>query len=358
MRDDINFLTPFKKNTACKTFIIAEAGVHHSCSLSVAKRLIDAAADAGADVIKFQTYKANTLVTEWAPQYWLSSDESHATQFECFSQRDKFGFEEYGELSEYAQHKDIIFCSTPFDLQAVEWLEEIDVPFWKIASGDIDNFPLLEQVANTRKPILLSTGASNFSEINETIEFLKSKGVKELALLHCNLAYPTPNEEANLLRIIALQRRFPCHLIGYSDHTIPDQAVTIPVVAVALGAQIIEKHFTLDRSLPEDDHYHSVNPAMLRTMIQGIKIAEEAIHSNTEITKSESPARQYARRSLVAINDIPKGSILNLSMVSPKRPAGGITPARINQVLGCRTKKPVKKDEQIQWEFLERNPTL
>jgi N-acetylneuraminate synthase len=348
-----NFLSPFKKNASCKAFIIAEAGVHHACDINMAKRLIEAAADAGADAIKFQTYKADSLVTRWAPQYWSAQNKNDKTQYECFSKRDRFEFKDYKILNEHAKNKNILFCSTPFDSQAVRWLNDLDVPFWKVASGDIDNFILLAEIAKTNKPILLSTGASFFREITHSIEFLRSKGVKDLALLHCNLAYPTPDEEANLRRISDLKKQFPETLIGYSDHTIPDSGVTIPVAAAALGAEVIEKHFTLDRQAREDDHYHSVDSEMLACMIKRIALVEKATQLDTELTESEMPARKNARRSLVAAQTIERGTVITKSMIIPKRPGDGISPSKMDEILGRTASKTIKEDTQILLSSLE-----
>lgn len=349
-----NFLQRFKKNNPCKTLVIAEAGVHHGCNIETGKRIIDAAAKASADVIKFQTYKADTLVTQWAPTYWQIPDENRKiTQFDCFKERDHFDFEDYQALNMYALEKGIIFSSTPFDIQAVHWLEKLNIPFWKIASGDINNFPLLEEVAKTKKPILLSTGASYFNEIRETVDFLQSKGIRDLALLHCNLAYPTLNNEANLSRIIELKKAFPELIIGYSDHTIPNGTITIPVLAVAFGAKIIEKHFTLDRTILEDDHYHSLDPYLLEEMIKEIKIAEDATGNFREITDSEIPARNNARRSIVASRFISKGDIITDELIMPKRPGGGISPSQMSKVLGRKANRAIEKDQQIHLDFLE-----
>jgi len=350
-----NFLNSFKKNSACKTYIIAEAGVHHRCNLSEAKRIIDAAAWAGADAIKFQTYKAEMLVTNWAEKYWADEkDEDKGTQYDYFKKRDLFNYNDYLELKYYCEKANIVFLSTPFDEQSVHWLNEIEVPFWKIASADIDNFPLLKTIANTKKPIVISTGASYFKEIKETITFLINNNVdiKNIALLHCNLSYPTPDEQANLLRITELYRQFPDMIIGYSDHTIPDDSVTIPSVAVSLGAKIIEKHFTLDRTLPEDDHYHSVDPLLLFHMIKQIQLVEKSIAINKEITESEMEARQKARRSIVANDNITKGTILTERLIECKRPGGGISPSQINKLIGNKVNKNIKKDKQLRWDDL------
>jgi len=346
-----NFITLYKKNNFCKTFIIAEAGVHHNCSIDLAKKIIDAAANAGADAIKFQTYKSETLVTSWAPIYWKQKDQ--LTQFQYFKKRDKFNFEDYECLNNYARQKNITFCSTPFDDESVTWLEKLNVPFWKIASGDIDNYPLLEKVARTNKPVIISTGASFFNEIKETVHYLQSKNVNKIALLHCNLAYPTPDSEANLLRITKLKSLFPDLLIGYSDHTIPDNQSTIPVLAVALGAKIIEKHFTLNREIPEDDHLHSVDPILLECMIKKIKIAEDATEDYVEMTKSEKPARKNARRSLVAKKIIIEGTVLEKNMIIAKRPGGGISPSKIDTIMGKKAITKIPEDSQILLDDLE-----
>lgn len=355
MNTRAHFLNKFSGRNSCETFIIAEAGVHHGCSIDTAKVLIEAAAEAGADAIKFQTYKANTLVTCWAPKYWQEEENlQKETQFDYFQKRDKLEFNDYREIFDHAVSIGITFCSTPFDRQSVMWLNKLDIPFWKVASADLDNYPLLEEIAKTKKPVLLSTGASYFSEINDTVAFLKSKGVEELALLHCNLSYPTPDNQSNLLRIVKLKSLFPELPIGYSDHTIPDENVTIPAMAVALGAGIIEKHFTLNRMAPGDDHCHAVDPTLLRRMITSIKLAEEATSTLEEITVSERPARQYARRSLVSATDIPEGTIITENMIIPKRPAGGISPSKMDMILGRRLKTNVKKDCLITWDLLEQ----
>ncbi len=349
-----DFLERHKKNVSCRTFVIADAGVHHGCDLETARQLIVAAAHAGADAIKFQTYKADTLVTRWAPTYWQMAEAGGpATQFEYFESRDRFGFDEYRMLRDYAFAHDIVFCSTPFGVEAVDWLERLDVPFWKIASADLDNYPLLEAVARTGRPILLSTGASYFREVRETVHYLESLGVSQLALLHCNLAYPTPVDQANLGRIPALIDAFPGTPIGYSDHTMPAPDVMLPALAVALGACLVEKHFTLDRGLPNEDHAHSVDAALLRAMVTSIAAAEAATSLDLELTPSEWPARTHARRSLVARGAVAAGSVLTADTIAPKRPGGGISPAHYRSVVGRRARVDIPGDSQIGWEMLE-----
>lgn len=354
MNGPANFLEKFKVNRACRTFIIAEAGVHHRGSPAQARELIDAAAGAGADAVKFQTYKAESLVTRWAPKYWkLAGDDGSESQQDYFAKRGGFGPDQYLALADHARKKRIHFCSTPFDEAAVRWLHAADVPFWKVASGDIDNFPLLAAIARTGKPVILSTGASYFREVQAAVDFLQTRGTKDLALLHCTLAYPTPDTQANLPRIQELKKRFPGIVIGYSDHTVPDDNATVPVLAVALGAQIVEKHFTLDRRLAEDDHYHSVDPRLLAQMIRQIKSAEAAVSLCREITDCEWPARENARRSLVAAENLTPGARLTPDLVAAKRPGGGISPARFEDVIGKKTRTALQDDQQISWKDLE-----
>lgn len=354
MTSSLSFLERLGKNNPCRTFVIAEAGVHHNGSLKKACALIDAAAGSGADAIKFQTYRAETLVTHWAPKYWQpAGDDAEESQQAFFKRRGRLDRDAYRTLATRAREKGIHFCSTPFDEEAVRWLHEAGVPFWKIASGDIDNFPLLAVVAKTGKPVILSTGASYFQEIEASVNFLRSRGVVDLALLHCTLAYPTPDDQANLGRIQALKERFPGMPVGYSDHTVPAEAATVPVLAAALGARIVEKHFTLDRSLPEDDHYHSVDPELLALMVRQIQTAEKAASLNLEITEAEGPARANARRSLVAAHPLAPGTLLTEERVSAKRPGGGISPARFREVAGRTLKNALALDQQIRWEDLE-----
>lgn len=325
-------------------FIIAEAGVHHNCSLPTAFSLVDEAVASGADAIKFQTYKADKLVTTWAARYW-DCGEKQGTQFDTFKQRDKFNFNDYKAIAEYCKEKGIVFLSTPFDEQSVEWMRALDIPLYKIASADLTHYPLLKKIADTGKPILLSTGASDHTEINEAIKFLHSCGASQIALLHCSLCYPTPNDHANLRRITGLQKQFPECVIGYSDHTIPDETVSVLISAVALGADIIETHFTLDRSLPEDDHYHALDAKLLRRLVDASGIVYAALGvSEIRIDECEIPARLNARRSIVAAQRILAGTVISEDLLAYKRPGTGISPNKLRTVLGKRVIEDIPAD--------------
>ena len=328
-------------------FIIAEAGVHHNCSLEKAFALVDAAVLAGADAIKFQTYKAEKLVTTWAPRYW-NCGENPGTQFDTFKKRDKFGFTEYQQIAKYCMDKGIVFLSTPFDEEAVEWLEKLDMPMYKVASADITHFPMLKKIAQTGKPVLLSVGASELYEIQDTIAWLKLHGAQDIALLHCCLSYPTPYEQANLQKISGLRAAFPEMVIGYSDHTIPDDGISVLLGAVALGASIIETHFTLDRLLPEDDHYHAVDQLLLKRFVDGAKILTQALGADEIVVHPcEQAARANARRSIVAKACISAGTIINDQHLDFKRPGTGVSPVMVEDILGKRVIHDVAADGLI-----------
>jgi sialic acid synthase SpsE len=335
------------------TFIVAEAGVNHKGSLERARQMIWEAAGAGADAIKFQSYKAETLVTRWAPRYW-QDDEPSGTQYAIFKQSDAFGEQEFATLYQECERVGICFLSTPFDLRFVDLLDEMGMPAFKVASADITNHPMLRRIAAKGKPVLVSTGASTAEEIRAAVQVIHSEGNDQIVLLHCVLSYPTPDEQANLLRIPALGRAFPDCIVGLSDHTIPDASVTVPVAAVALGAAVVEKHFTLNRSWPGDDHYLSVDPPLLSTMVKNIRIVEAALGSpELGVLPVEEPARQYARRSIVAAQDIPAGTRLSQDMLIMKRPGTGIPPSQMDRVVGRVTKTTVREDEALAWGMLE-----
>jgi len=330
-------------------FIIAEAGVHHRNSIALAKRLVLEAAVAGADAVKFQTYSAARLAARWAPLYW---SDSQTTQYDVFSTRSLLSRDDYAELFAYADDVGITLLSTPFDDDAAEMLLDLGMPAYKIASADITNQPLLERVASFGVPVLLSTGASKFDEIARAVSVFARASVP-LALLHCSLAYPTLVASANLGRLVRLAEEFPdCH-IGYSDHTRPSESLIPCSAAVALGACIVEKHFTLNTALPGDDHYHAVDPVGLRRLVEECHAAYAATRYLGEMTDEELPARQHARRSIVAARDIPAGTALGLQHVDFKRPGTGLPPYRLAEVTGRRLKVDVGYDEQIELNQLE-----
>jgi len=337
----------------CPCYIIAEAGVNHKCDLRTALAMVEKAKRAGADAIKFQTYKADTLVTRWAPRYWQDPEPS-GSQYAIFRQSDHFGPEEYRKLAEACLEHDIHFISTPFDLPSVDLLDSLGVPAFKIASADITNRPLVEKIGRLGKPVFVSTGAANLAEIAAALGWLRAVGNERVMLLHCVLSYPTPIEHASLARIPMLQQRFPDYCIGLSDHTIPDDCVTVTTAAVALGAKALEKHFTLGRDLPGDDHYLSLDPTLLARTVEKVRLVEQALGAPyDEPLECELPARLNARRSIVAALDIPAGTRLEPEHLIMKRPGTGISPAESGQVLGKVTTRPFAADSLIEWESLK-----
>ena len=341
-----------------RPFIIAEAGVNYYeiakekniALIEAAKLMIKEAADAGADAIKFQTYKAEKIASKYSPAYWDTTKETTKSQYELFKKYDRFGKEEYKELAKYAKEKNIIFMSTPFDKEAVDFLDEL-MPVFKISSSDITNIPFIRYIARKQKPIFLSTGASTIDEIKDAVNAIEKEGNNQIVIMHCILNYPTKYEDANLGMIQDLKKIFPDYLIGYSDHTLPDSCMVVLTTAVLLGARVIEKHFTLDKTLPGNDHYHSMDPQDLRTVVKNFRLLEKIIGKRKkEPLESELPARKYARRSIVAKVNIPKDTKIREDMITFKRPGTGIAPKFVDKVIGKKTKKDIKKDMVIKWE--------
>lgn len=330
-------------------FVIAEAGVHHGNSVELAKDYIRAAHGAGAQAIKFQTYKASRLTTRWAPAYWDAGPAK--TQHEVFAERDKLLESDYRDLFAYAADVGIVMMSTPFDDESAAMLDRMGMPAFKIASADLTNWPLLRVVAELGKPMILSTGASRLDEVRVVVDRLSPYGVP-LALLHCTLAYPTPLEAANLLRITELGRAFGELLIGYSDHTQPKDSELACPLSVALGARIVEKHFTLDPELPGDDHYHAVDPEGLARLVKGCRDAWRMTARYEELTEVEAAARERARRSIVAARRIERGEVLGPDNIDFKRPGTGVSPMAVDEVLGRTAKRVFEADELIRVEDL------
>ena len=261
-------------NQNSNPYIIAEIGVNHGGSIDLARTLIDLAKEGGADAAKFQTYKANTLASKNSPSYWDTSKEKTNSQYELFSKYDSFGEKEFELLYLHCKENNIEFISTPFDHYSVDYLNNF-MPFFKISSSDITNIPLLKHIANKNKPIILSTGASNLEEIDFAIKNIESCGNNNLALLHCILNYPTPDKDANLNMISFMRNYYKSKIIGYSDHTLPDMNMRVLTSAYLLGAVIIEKHFTYDKNLPGNDHYHAMDLNDLKNFKKQIKFINE-----------------------------------------------------------------------------------
>ena len=334
-------------------YFIAEAGVNHEGSLKEAKKLIQAAKAGGADAIKFQTYKANKIASKNSPYYWNLKKEITRSQFELFSKYDAFNESDYRALYKYCRKKKIEFMSTPFDVDAVHFLNPF-LNVFKISSSDITNFPLIEAICKKKKPIILSTGASNLKEIKEALKLI-TKSVKKVLLMHCILNYPTENKNANLNMIQSLKKEFPDCIIGYSDHTLPSKDMQNLTTSYLLGAKIIEKHFTLSKKKQGNDHYHSLNKNDLIFFNKKIKSIHETLGSNKkDYLKSEIVSRKNARRSLVLVKDLSKGYRLKKTDLISKRPAYGISPIFINKLIGKKLKSSLKSDTILKWKHINK----
>jgi len=335
-----------------KPYIIAEIGVNHGGDLDTAKKLIKLAKEGGADAAKFQTYKADKIASINSPAYWNIEKEATKSQHELFKKYDSLEQEDYIELASYCNTIGIEFLSTPFDLEAVDSLDPL-VKLFKIASADITNLPLLEKVASKKKPIILSTGASNKDEINRAIETLVENGIsrENIILLHCILNYPTEDKNANLLMIKDLISSYPEHRIGYSDHTEPETNMTPITTAFILGASVIEKHFTYDKNLPGNDHYHSMDMNDLKILINKIDLIINLLGNNRqkEPIETETISRLNARRSLVLNKRKNAGDHIKKEDLICKRPGTGISPYEINSIVGKKIKSSLAEDHVITW---------
>ena len=335
------------KELFIKPYIIAEAGVNHEGSIEKAKLMIKQAAAAGANAIKFQTYKAEKLASKNSPAYWDRTKEPTESQYKLFKKYDAFWKKEYIELASYATETGIDFLSTPFDFESADFLDPL-MPAFKIASADITNLPFLKHIAKKGKPILLSTGASTISEIWQAIETMESEGNDRIALLHCVLNYPTPLENANIAMISDMYSKFEDYIIGYSDHTLPDTMNEVLTSAWLLGANIIEKHFTFDKNLPGNDHYHAMDEHDLRKFIQQLKIHRRFLgHTKKHFLEDEEISRKNARRSLVSKKAIPAGKVIDLEDIDIKRPGTGISPELYDIIIGSIATRDIEEDELL-----------
>ena len=343
------FINNYDSKKFIDPFIIAEAGVNHEGDINTAKRLIDMAKEGGADAIKFQSYKANKIAVRNSPSYWDLGQEPTKSQFELFNKYDKFWKKEYVELKEHCDKVKIEFLSTPFDLESAGFLNDL-MGVYKISSSDLNNQPFIEKICEYKKPIILSTGASYYKEIKKTVNLIKSFGNK-LALLHCVLNYPTLNKNANLEKIKHLNNLFPRIPIGYSDHTLPKNMQILEIASI-LGACIIEKHFTHDKNLKGNDHYHSMDYLDLKKFKKRIaKIKEIIGNSDNEVLETEKVSRVNARRSLVSARFIPSGKVIQEDDLTWKRPGTGIEPSKINELIGKKAKLNIEEDTILINEF-------
>ncbi len=332
------------------TFIIAEAGSNHNRDINQAKMLIDVAIDAKADAVKFQTYSAEKLYSKKTPKptYLEKITRKDETIWDLIKNIE-LPREFQAELADYCRDNDIIFLSTPFDHEAIEELDALGVLAYKIASFEIVDIPLLKHAANKRKPMLISTGMADIGDIEDALEAIYSAGNKQVALLHCNIGYPPPMDIVNLRAIQTMERAFDIP-VGFSDHTM---STTIPAVAVAMGACIVEKHFTLDRSMHGPDHPFALEPNELEEMVKNIRDVEMALGSGIkQRTEAEEEMYRIGRRSIVAAQNIPTGAEITEEMLTVKRPGFGIKPKFLEIIIGRRAKVDIEEDDIITWEMV------
>lgn len=328
-----------------RVFIIAEAGDNHNGDINLAYKLVDVAVEAGADCVKFQTFITEEIISKKAEmaEYQKKNTGISESQFEMVKKLE-LSFDDFKKIKAYCDQKGIIFLSTAFDLPSVKFLNQIQIPFWKIPSGEITNLPYLEAIAKTGKKIVMSTGMASLKEIEAALNILKVNGAKDIVLLHCNTEYPTPMEDVNLLAMIQMRNLFNCK-VGYSDHT---QGIEVPIAAVTLGARIIEKHFTLDKNMPGPDHKASLEPEELKLMVTSIRNIEKALGDGIKkVSKSEKKNIEIARKSITAKKMIKKGETFTTDNITCKRPGNGISPMEWYNVLGQKAIKDFKEDELI-----------
>lgn len=329
-------------------FIIAEAGVNHNGSIELAKRLVDAAKEAGADAVKFQTFKADRIVTKSAVKadYQKVSTGETENQFDMIKKLE-LDKKAHLELVEYCKYKNIMFCSAAFDLESIDLLKEIGIPFWKIPSGEITNLPFLKKIGGFNEQVILSSGMADLGEIESALNILQEAGTEKnkITVLHCNTEYPTPFKDVNLLAMRTIHDAFKVR-IGYSDHTL---GIEVPIAAVAMGASVIEKHFTLDRNMEGPDHRASLEPDELKQMIRSIRNIEEALGDGVKRpSESELKNKKIARKSIVAAANIDKGELFTENNITVKRPGDGLSPMLWDLIIGKKANKNYSKDEFIE----------
>ena len=326
-------------------YIIAEAGVNHNGSFELACRLADAAKEAGADCVKYQTFKSENLVSKDAQKAEYQKKTTGDSSQQDMLKKLELSYDSFVRLKEYCNKIGICFLSTPFDFESIDFLKSLDMPFWKIPSGEVTNYPYLVALAKTGKPVVMSTGMCEMNEISDAIKVLKDNGTKDIKLLHCNTEYPTPFEDVNLTAMKTMREAFGVE-VGYSDHT---KGIEVPIAAVALGATIIEKHFTLDRNMEGPDHKASLEPQELKQMVCSIRNIEKAIGTGDKTpSASEKKNITIARKSIVAKKEIKAGEVFTVENITVKRPGTGISPMRWNEVLGTKAVRDFNEDEKIE----------
>ena len=343
-----------------RPYVIAEMGVNFYDTarimgitpLEAAKLYIDKAAEVGIDCAKFQSYKAGTIVSKHSPAYWDRTKEPTATQFELFKKFDKFDEKDYQELCDYTHSKGMDFTSTPFDYQSADYLEKM-VDFYKISSSDCSNIPFIKHIGKKGLPVVISVGASYLSEVDEAIRALEEVGCKDITILHCVLSYPTAPENANLNIISTLKRIFPNIKVGFSDHVPPDETMMTLATAYLLGAEVIEKHFTLDKTIPGNDHYHSGDPSDFAKAIENFKWIDTIKGSGEKtVLQCEVVSRREARRSLVLTRSLKTGDVIKETDLMAKRPGTGISPIYTEIVVGRKVLMDLEEDTILTWDMV------
>lgn len=336
-----------------KVVIIAEAGVNHNGDIELAKKMVDVAAESGADYVKFQTASLDGIVSKSAKmsQYQIKNIGVETSQKEMLSKL-LLPFEAFEELYKYCITKNIAFLSTPFDIESIDFLNDLGVPFWKIPSGEVTNYPYLKHIGQTKKPVVMSCGMSTLEEIEAAIRVLRENGTTDISILHCNTDYPTNMSDVNLRAMNWLQERLGVQ-VGYSDHTLGTE---VAIAAVAMGAHIIEKHFTLDRSMEGPDHVCSLEPSELKQMVQAIRNIEQALgEKEKKVTDSEKHNIEVARKSIVCVRNIKRGEMITEDMLTTKRPGNGISPMEWKSVIGKHANRDYKEDDMLDNCILKEN---
>lgn len=329
-----------------RVFIIGEAGVNHNGNLELAKRLVDVASEAGVDAVKFQTFKTEKLVSKSTQkaEYQMKTTGASESQFDMIKKLE-LDYDAHRELQDYCKKKKIMFLSTPFDMDSIDLLNDLNIPLFKIPSGEIDNGPYIKKIAALKKPVILSTGMSTLSDIEFALNILRKNGCEDITVLHCNTEYPTPFNDVNLRAMITIRDAFKVK-VGYSDHT---KGIEVPIAAVAMGAKVIEKHFTLDKNMEGPDHMASLEPAELKKMVDSIRNIELAMGDGIKLPSvSEAKNKNIVRKSIVASKSIRVGEVFTEENITVKRPGNGISPRHWSEIIGKTAMKEYMEDELIE----------
>ncbi len=333
-------------------FLIAEAGVNHNGNLSIAKKMVDLAESVGVDAIKFQTFKTERLILKdtLKVDYQKNDDRDNETFYDMVKKYELTNTD-FKIIREYCQKKGILFLSTPFDEISVNFLDTLGISAFKIGSGDMNNYPLLELICSKKKPILLSTGMSTLNDVKEAVDYIKGRDINDIVIMQCTTSYPTPYENVNLNVLDTYKKEFPELILGFSDHSLGIEA---SIGAVAKGVKVIEKHFTLDKDMDGPDHKASLNPKELKSWVNSIRNIEKALGSyEKKPTNEELEISKIARKSLIINEDLKRGSVIRKEHISIKRPGTGIPPTDYDKVIGRKITKNLKRNSLLKWKDIE-----